>query len=72
MARLPSLVEMVLSVAGLLNPAQATYIAFCRRSKIKFVNAARHIPEPSRAVEVVYSSHTVEHLGQKQAQGFFK
>ena len=71
-ARLPSLVEKVLSAVGLLQPSQARYIAFCRQSQIKFADATRRIPEPSGSVEVVYSSHMVEHLGQDEALRFFK
>ncbi|VUX46358.1 Methyltransferase domain-containing protein (fragment) [Candidatus Defluviicoccus seviourii] len=70
-ARLPYFAEKALLSVGLLQPSQASYIAFCRENQIKFADATRIIPEPSGSVEVVYSSHMVEHLGREEAQGFF-
>lgn len=71
-AQLPSFVEKALSAVGLLQPSQANTIAVCRQNQIKFADATRHIPEPSETVDVVYSSHMVEHLSQDEALRFLK
>lgn len=65
----PSLVA-VLRALGVIDSSQLNYISFCRNNNIRWADAARHIPLPDGSVEVLYSSHMLEHLDQAEARLF--
>jgi SAM-dependent methyltransferase len=52
----------ILHNLGALDSPQFEYVEFCARNNIRFADATRRIPVASGAVEVIYSSHMVEHL----------
>jgi SAM-dependent methyltransferase len=54
---------------GLLTEENRRFIAFCRGADIRWANAAR-LPVPSGSADVLYSSHMLEHLDQREAMQF--
>lgn len=66
------IVSHLASKIGLLSESQAEFVNFARNSNIKWADATKHIPESDRSVEVLYSSHMLEHLDRKEAVEFLK
>jgi len=56
----------------LISPPQLAYIEFCRKNNIKWADATKRIPLPDSSVEVLYSSHMLEHLDRTQAFEFLR
>jgi len=54
----------------LLNKFQEEFLSFAMANKIEYANAAKHIPEADHSVEVLYSSHMLEHLDRKGVDAF--
>lgn len=71
LARMPVL-TFVLDKLGLLQKAQKDFIVFAKRANIKWVDATKHIPESDRSVEVLYSSHMIEHLDREEVGVFLR
>jgi predicted SAM-dependent methyltransferase len=63
---------LLLAKIGLLKEWQKEFIAVAKQSGIKWADVSRRIPEPDRSVEVLYSSHMIEHLDRDQAAHFLK
>lgn len=55
---------------GLLKPIQLQYIQFLRENQVCYLGISKRIPLPSQSVEVLYSSHLVEHLTPSQLSRF--
>lgn len=55
---------------GLLSGPQREYVEFCRRERIEWADATRRLPLPDASVEVLYSSHMLEHLDPEDARRF--
>jgi predicted SAM-dependent methyltransferase len=60
----------LLDRAGLLNSINREYISFARQSDIRWADATKHIPLASGSVDVLYSSHMLEHLDRDEAKIF--
>ena len=60
-----------LDMLKLLAPSQKEMIAAARAKRIRYANAVERIPEPDHSVEVLYTSHMVEHLDRDEVQRFF-
>lgn len=56
----------------LLDVNQYRYIEFARQRGILWANAAKKLPFHEGSVEVVYTSHMLEHLDRTQAQAFLQ
>ena len=69
LARWP-LVTALLRTAGLIDAGNVAFISNCRRLGIRYANASRRIPHASATVDVVYSSHMIEHLDRREAASF--
>ena len=69
LARFPRLTGLLRSL-GLIDAGNVAFIANCRRLGIQYANAAHRIPHASGTVDVVYSSHMIEHLDRREAVGF--
>jgi SAM-dependent methyltransferase len=69
LARSPLLTKL-LSSLGLIDSGNIQFIANCRRLGIAYANASHRIPHASATVDVVYSSHMIEHLDRREAAGF--
>ncbi len=66
------IVSHLASKIGLLSKSQAEFVNFARNSKIKWADATKHIPESDGSVEVLYSSHMLEHLDRRETAEFLK
>ncbi len=54
----------------ILTKEQTAFLEFCQANEISWANAVARIPEPDHSLDVVYSSHMVEHLDGIQARQF--
>ena len=71
LAAFPAVWKMLGGI-GIISPAQRSYIEFCARHQVVYANAVRRIPLANGSVEVIYSSHMLEHLSQSEAVGFLR
>ena len=55
---------------GLLDCAQYQFISFARDNNIEYADAARRLPLADESVDVVYSSHMLDHLDREGADRF--
>lgn len=69
LARWPALTTL-LRALRLIDGGNVAFIATCRRLGIQYANAAHRIPHVSGTVDVVYSSHMIEHLDRREAVSF--
>ena len=69
LAKFP-LVTYFLKMVGFLNKAQIDYIDWNKKNKIIFADATRHLPFKDNEVDVIYTSHMIEHLSPKGAIKF--
>ena len=64
------LLTAVLQGLGMLSDHQRQFISFAKKENILWANAVQKIPEQSGSVDVVYSSHMIEHIERKDVKGF--
>jgi predicted SAM-dependent methyltransferase len=64
------LLTYVLDKCGLLNNEQMDFIHFIQMNTIRKADASKYIPLPDNSVEVLYSSHMVEHLDREEVKSF--
>ena len=64
------LVARVLSRIGLIDDSQYRFIGFARDNAIEYADATKGIPLDGGSVEVLYSSHMLEHLDRDDADRF--
>ena len=57
---------------NLITPWQFRVTSFYKKNNIRYANAAKKIPLEDNSVEVVYSSHMIEHLTKSEAKSFLK
>lgn len=57
---------------GVLSEAQYKFISFVKNTNILWANATKYIPEGDSSVDVVYSSHMLEHIERDEALLFLK
>jgi predicted SAM-dependent methyltransferase len=69
LGRLPRSLVRCLGHIGLLSPHNLSFIEYCRVNSVKRASALS-IPEASGTVDVVYSSHMLEHLDRREARLF--
>lgn len=69
LARWPALAR-VLRAVRLLDESGMGFVVFCRSRDIRYADAARRIPHADGSVDVIYSSHMIEHLDRAEAQAF--
>ena len=69
LAKFP-LVTYFLKMVGFLNKAQIDYIEWNKKNKIIFADAIRYLPFEDNEVDVIYTSHMLEHLSPKGAIKF--
>lgn len=66
------LLPAILQKIGLLDRAQRQFIEFARSNNIEYGNAVKGLPLPSGSVEILYSSHVLEHLDRGEAELFIQ
>ena len=59
-----------LAATGFISRPQREFIGFCKTHDIHWADAVRRIPHDDGEVDVVYSSHMLEHLDREQAIQF--
>lgn len=69
LARFPIAAKLMRAVR-LLGDRQYAFIQFARTNAITYGDAARMLPLPSESVDVLYSSHMLEHLDREEAGSF--
>lgn len=69
MARWPALLRLLRGI-GLLDADNIEFAEFCRRHGVRYANAVSRIPHPDATVDVIYSSHMIEHLDRREARQF--
>lgn len=62
----------VLKAFHLIGDAQLGYIAFAAKNSIEWADATKRIPATDESVEVLYTSHMLEHLDRTEATLFLK
>jgi predicted SAM-dependent methyltransferase len=71
LAAYPTLVSL-LHKLKLLNRAQMDKIEFSQKHKIFWADGSKSIPLPDESVEILYSSHMIEHLDRIEAKLFLQ
>jgi len=71
LAKIPFLPEL-LHKAGILERLQYQFIHFARTHRIEYGDVTRGLPIAAGSVEVLYSSHMLEHLDPAEATLFLK
>jgi len=66
------LVVKILEMLHLLGKSQKEFISFAKHNDIIWANATNHIPLPDNSVEVLYTSHMLEHLDIEEAKLFLR
>jgi SAM-dependent methyltransferase len=69
LARWRRLVQ-VFAWARIIDSSQAAFAAIAREKTILYANAAKSLPFEKGSVDVIYSSHMVEHLDREEAARF--
>jgi predicted SAM-dependent methyltransferase len=64
------LLSTILYRLALLERSQFEFIRFARAHSIEYGDATKGLPVPPGSVDVLYSSHMLEHLDQKDAEAF--
>lgn len=70
LAKWPKWFVTVILKLGILSDKNFKYIKFAREQKIKYLDASKKLPFSSDSIEVIYSSHMLEHLHPNQASRF--
>jgi predicted SAM-dependent methyltransferase len=65
------IIPKLLVKTGLLEESQYKFIQFARANAIEYADVTKRIPLPDSSVEVLYSSHMLEHLDRNEAKMFF-
>src|SRR5688572_23572221 len=71
LARLPGAVE-ILSRLGVLNSEQSRFAKVAMTDGVRWADVTRKIPYGDSSVDVVYSSHMLEHLDREEARRFLE
>jgi predicted SAM-dependent methyltransferase len=69
LSKMPLLPEF-LSKLHFIDDHQYQFIRFARKNNIEYGDATKGLPVQSRSVEVLYSSHMLEHLDRNEANKF--
>lgn len=71
LARYPRLAAIAAKL-GFVNERQIEFIRFAREHAIEFGDAARGLPLEAGTVDVIYTSHMLEHLDRADAERFLR
>lgn len=67
-----SIFASILDRFGFLTEGQKKLISVARNSDIVWADATKRIPFPDSSIEVLYTSHMVEHLDREEVQKFLE
>lgn len=71
LAKIP-LLPSIMRKSGFLSRQQQEFISFAKNANIRWADATKQIPEKDGTVDVIYSSHMIEHLEKEDAIKFLK
>ncbi len=71
LARYPLLIT-ILDKCGLLGEKSKEFISLVREHDISWADATKRIPLPDNSVEVLYTSHMIEHLDREEVGQFLR
>jgi len=71
LAKLPLLVR-ILGELGIISKQQQEFILFIKKTDIRWADVTKQIPEKNGSVDLIYSSHMLEHLEKEDAIKFLK
>lgn len=71
LSKIPFLPEFLLRLK-LLESSQYQFIRFAQKNNIEYGDAIKGLPVQDETVDVLYSSHMLEHLDRDEADKFFK
>ena len=71
LAKIPLLPDFLLKLK-LLESSQYQFIRFARENDIEYGDATKGLPLQDESVDVLYSSHMLEHLDRDEADKFLK
>ena len=71
LAKIPILPNL-LGKLRVLESSQCQFIQFSRENQIEYGDATKGLPLPDSSVDVIYTSHMLEHLDRNEADSFFK
>lgn len=66
------ILTFILDKFGFLEDSQKKFIKVVRNSNIMWADVTKRIPLPDGSVEVLYTSHMVEHLDREEVKCFLK
>jgi len=66
----PKLIMSALNVIRLASDESVRFAGVARQKGIRWANACKRIPLPNKSLEMVYSSHVLEHLDPSEAERF--
>lgn len=66
------LLPRILHAVSLVSAQQYAFMRFARSAAIEYADATRHLPLGDGSVEVLYSSHMIEHLDRDGADRFLR
>jgi predicted SAM-dependent methyltransferase len=62
----------ILRKLAIISEEQFNFIKYCRNNNISFANATKKMPFKDSSVNVLYSSHMLEHLSRRDSKIFLK
>jgi SAM-dependent methyltransferase len=65
-------ITYILNKCGMLKKEQREFVQFFTKNNIQWADATKCIPLPDSSVEILYSSHMMEHLDRKEVESFLK
>lgn len=71
LAAIPLLSDLLRKL-GLLGQSSYDFIRFIRENRIELADATKRLPAADASVDVVYSSHMLEHLDREGAKAFLE
>jgi predicted SAM-dependent methyltransferase len=63
-------IARVLCALGIIDRSQYDFITFAQHNQILWADATKNIPLPDQSVEILYSSHMIEHLDRADVKKF--
>jgi predicted SAM-dependent methyltransferase len=71
LSKIPVLPYLLFKV-GLINASHYQFVKYARSNEIEYADATERLPLSDRSVDVLYSSHMLEHLDQTDATSFLR
>jgi len=57
---------------GLVDAGSLEFAEYCRKNHVQYANAQVRLPHADASVDIIYSSHMIEHLDRREARRFLQ